>query len=204
MAHQADILHAISSRRQRSSGILQQNNIEYIKEKARGRQRAMARTVTRVLWAYRTTPKTSTSEIPYLLVYGTNAVIPVEVGEPSLRYSNESGPNNDENRIHDLDEAEERRDMAHKRMISQKQQAESYYNKKAKVRPLSIRDYVLKAKTQATKDPNEGKLGTNWNGPYKITATASKGAFQLETMEGKLLQNNWNVTHLKYFFTSEK
>ncbi|XP_019246309.1 PREDICTED: uncharacterized protein LOC109225958 [Nicotiana attenuata] len=45
-----------------------------------------------VLWAYRTTPKTSTGETPYSLVYGTDAVIPVEVGEPSLRYSNESGP----------------------------------------------------------------------------------------------------------------
>lgn len=80
--------------------------------------------------------------------------------------------------------------MAHVRMVAQKQQVERYYNKKAKVRPHKIGDYVLKAKTQAAKDPNEGKLGTNWDGPYKITAAANKGAFQLETMEGKLLQNN--------------
>ncbi|XP_019238847.1 PREDICTED: endogenous retrovirus group K member 19 Pol protein-like [Nicotiana attenuata] len=78
-----------------------------------------------VLWAYRTMPKTSTCETPYSLVYGTDAVIPVEVGEPSLRYSNESGPNNNENRIQDLDEVEERRDMDHLRMVAQKQQAES-------------------------------------------------------------------------------
>nr|XP_009792365.1 PREDICTED: uncharacterized protein LOC104239435 [Nicotiana sylvestris] len=45
-----------------------------------------------VLWAYRTMPKTSTGETPYSLVYGTDVVIIVEVGEPSLRYSNESGP----------------------------------------------------------------------------------------------------------------
>ncbi|XP_075104084.1 uncharacterized protein LOC142178453 [Nicotiana tabacum] len=126
-------------------------------------------------------------ETPYSLVYGTDAVIPVEVGEPSLRYSNESGPNNDERRLQDLDEVEERRDMEHIRMVAQKQQAERYYKKKAKVRPLRAGDYVLKAKMQAAKDPNEGKLGTNWDGPYKITATTSKGAFQLETMEGKLL-----------------
>uniref|UniRef100_A0A1U7XYS6 Uncharacterized protein LOC104241532 n=1 Tax=Nicotiana sylvestris TaxID=4096 RepID=A0A1U7XYS6_NICSY len=83
-----------------------------------------------VLWAYRTTPKTSTGEMPYSLVHGTDAMIPVEVREPSLRYSNESGPRNDENRKHDLDEAEERRDMAYIR--AQKHQAERYYNKKAK------------------------------------------------------------------------
>ncbi|XP_075106788.1 uncharacterized protein LOC142179810 [Nicotiana tabacum] len=143
-----------------------------------------------VLWAYPTTPKTSKEETPYSLVYGTDAVIPVEVGDPSLRYSHESGPRNNESRRQELDEAEERRDMAYTRMIAQKQQAEHYYNKKEKIRPLKVADYVLKAKTQASKDPQEGKLGTNWDGPYKITATANKGSFQLETMEGKLLPNN--------------
>ncbi|XP_070009622.1 uncharacterized protein [Nicotiana sylvestris] len=114
-----------------------------------------------VLWTYRIMPKTSTSKTPYSLVYGTDVVIPVEVGEPSLRYSNESGPNNDESRLQDLDEVEERRDMVHIRMVAQKQQVEMYYNKKAKVRPLEVGDYAIKAKTQAVKDPNEGKLGTN-------------------------------------------
>nr|XP_009787923.1 PREDICTED: uncharacterized protein LOC104235798 [Nicotiana sylvestris] len=60
-----------------------------------------------VLWAYRTTLKISTSEMPYSLVYGTDAVIPVEVWEPSLRYSNESGSSNDRSRLQDLDEVEE-------------------------------------------------------------------------------------------------
>ncbi|XP_075079736.1 uncharacterized protein LOC142164973 [Nicotiana tabacum] len=152
----------------------------------------------KVLWAYRTMSKTSKGEMPYSLVYGTDAFIPVEVGEPILRYPNESGPRNNENKIQDLDEVEERRYMARVTMVAQKQQAERYYNKKAKIRPLKVGDYVLKAKTQAAKDPKEGKLGTNWDGPYKITAAASKVAFQLETMEVKLLQNNWNVAYLKY------
>ncbi|XP_070026470.1 uncharacterized protein [Nicotiana sylvestris] len=86
-----------------------------------------------VLWAYRTTRKTNTGETPYSLVYGTDAVIPVEVGEPSLRYSNESGTCNDESRLQNLDEVEEQRDMAHIRMVAQKQQVERYYNKRAKV-----------------------------------------------------------------------
>ena len=71
------------------------------------------------------------------------------------------------------------RDMAYIRMIAQKQQAERYYNKKVRIRPLKVGDYVLKAKTQASKDPREGKVGTNWDGPYKITATASKRSFTL-------------------------
>ncbi|XP_070028785.1 uncharacterized protein [Nicotiana sylvestris] len=133
--------------------------------------------LSEVLWAYRTTSKTSAGETLYSLVYGTDAVIPVEVREPSPRYSNKSGSSNYESRLQDLDEVEEQRDMAQIRMVAQKQQAERYYNKKAKVRPLRVGDYVLKSKMQAAKDPNEGKLGTNWDGLYKITAAASKGAF---------------------------
>ncbi|XP_075106935.1 uncharacterized protein LOC142179934 [Nicotiana tabacum] len=57
-----------------------------------------------ILWAYRTTPKTSTVETPYSLVYETEAVTPIDIGEPSLRYSHESGTSNDESRRHELDE----------------------------------------------------------------------------------------------------
>jgi len=54
------------------------------------------------------------------LFYGTEAVIPVEVVEPSLRYSHESGMSNDESRRQELDEIDERRDMAYIGMVAQK------------------------------------------------------------------------------------
>ncbi|XP_070015310.1 uncharacterized protein [Nicotiana sylvestris] len=43
-----------------------------------------------VLWAYCTTVKTSTGETPFSLVYGAEALIPVEIGEPSTRYTQET------------------------------------------------------------------------------------------------------------------
>nr|XP_009628082.1 uncharacterized protein LOC104118525 [Nicotiana tomentosiformis] len=106
-----------------------------------------------VLCAHRTTPKMSTRDTPYYLDYGTEAVILVEVEEPSTRHSHKSITNKDESRRQDLDEVDERRDMAYISMVAQKQQAERYYNKKAKVQLLKIGDYVFKAKTQAKKDP---------------------------------------------------
>ena len=39
-----------------------------------------------VLWSYRTTARTSIGETPFSLVYGTNAVLPVECSIPSARY----------------------------------------------------------------------------------------------------------------------
>ena len=39
-----------------------------------------------MLWAYRTTAKTSIGKTPFSLAYGTEAVIPVKCGIPSARY----------------------------------------------------------------------------------------------------------------------
>ena len=41
-----------------------------------------------VLWAYRTTARTPTGETPFRLAYGSEVVIPVEVGLTSYRVEN--------------------------------------------------------------------------------------------------------------------
>ncbi|CAL8125951.1 unnamed protein product [Prunus armeniaca] len=40
-----------------------------------------------VLWSYRTTFHTSTGETPFSLSFGTEAVAPVEIGQPTYRTS---------------------------------------------------------------------------------------------------------------------
>ena len=49
-----------------------------------------------VLWAYKTTARTSTGETPFRLTYGIEAVIPVEVGVTSMRREAFSEDNNDD------------------------------------------------------------------------------------------------------------
>nr|KYP40265.1 Pol polyprotein [Cajanus cajan] len=46
---------------------------------------AWADELPEVLWAYRWTPQSTTQETPFRLTYGADAMIPVEVGEPSFR-----------------------------------------------------------------------------------------------------------------------
>lgn len=36
-----------------------------------------------ILWAYKTISKSATRETPFSLAYGTEAVIPIEIGMPS-------------------------------------------------------------------------------------------------------------------------
>jgi transposase InsO family protein len=44
-----------------------------------------AKDLPEVLWAYRTTKKTTTEETPYALAFGTEAVIPAKIGSRSYR-----------------------------------------------------------------------------------------------------------------------
>nr|XP_009778038.1 PREDICTED: uncharacterized protein LOC104227491 [Nicotiana sylvestris] len=49
-----------------------------------------------VLWVYRTITKTSTGETPFSLVYRAEDLIPVEIGEPSTRYTQATEKSNEE------------------------------------------------------------------------------------------------------------
>ncbi|XP_014491679.1 uncharacterized protein LOC106754193 [Vigna radiata var. radiata] len=65
-----------------------------------------------VLWAYRCTPHGLTGETPFNLTYGTDAMLPVEVGEPTIRREMQD-MNLNENQLRvNLDTLPERREVA--------------------------------------------------------------------------------------------
>ena len=68
-----------------------------------------------VLWAYRSTAKTSTGETPFSLAYSTKVVIPIECGISSARYMWLDEDSNRELLNHSLDVIDELRDKAHLR-----------------------------------------------------------------------------------------
>ena len=65
-----------------------------------------------VLWAYRTTVRTPTGETPFRLAYGSEAVIPAEVGLTSYRVDNHDERRNDETMRLQLDLLDEVRAIA--------------------------------------------------------------------------------------------
>ncbi|XP_069143550.1 uncharacterized protein [Solanum lycopersicum] len=65
-------------------------NIKKILRKMIDKQRGWHEMLPYALLGYRTTVRTSTGATPYLLVYGTEAVVPVEVEIPSLRIIQEA------------------------------------------------------------------------------------------------------------------
>ncbi|XP_052297124.1 uncharacterized protein LOC127902305 [Citrus sinensis] len=54
-----------------------------LKKKLEERNGAWVDMLSGVLWAYRTTQNTSTSETPFSLAFGVDAIIPAEIGVPS-------------------------------------------------------------------------------------------------------------------------
>ena len=74
------------------------------------------------------------------------------------------------------------------------------FNQHFKTKRIQVSDYVL-CKVEATgKIVDKGKLGANWDGPFKIIRVIKPGTFELEEMKGKKLPRPWNGDHLKRYF----
>ena len=71
-----------------------------------------AEELPKVLWSYRTTPRTSIGETPFKLCYGTKAVIPVEISSPSFRVVNFNETSNSDGMRTNLELLDEVRDQA--------------------------------------------------------------------------------------------
>ncbi|XP_070013747.1 uncharacterized protein [Nicotiana sylvestris] len=124
----------------------------------------------------------------------------MEIGEPSMRYTHTNEATNKEELRVNLDLIEERREATLIQMAAQKQMIEIYYNMKANLRYFKIGEVVLKKVFRSTKATNAGKLSPNWERPYRVRGIAGKEAYELETMDGKVLPSNWNAIHLKKYY----
>nr|XP_033516869.1 uncharacterized protein LOC117281138 [Nicotiana tomentosiformis] len=115
------------------------------------------------------------------------ALIPVDISEPSTRYTHTTEATNEEELRVNLDLIEERGEAALIQMAAQKQMIERYYSRKANLRYFKNGDFVLKKIFWSTKAAIAGKLSPNWEGPYRVRGIAGKGTYELETMDGKVL-----------------
>ena len=81
-----------------------------------GAKGAWSKELPNVLWAYKTMARTPTGETPFNLTYGTEAVIPVEVGLISLRREFFDEQSNNDQLKQNLDFLDEVRDQAAQKM----------------------------------------------------------------------------------------
>ncbi|GJU54404.1 reverse transcriptase domain-containing protein [Tanacetum coccineum] len=149
-----------------------------------------------VLWAHRTMIKSSHDDTPFSLTYGTEAVIPAEIGMPTYRTTTVDAVHNNEELRINLDLLEERRERAAIREAKAKTKMTRYYN--ARVRDVAFRpgDFVYR-NNDASHVVTSGKLGPKWEGPYEVTEALGDGAYKLRTMKGANLPRTWNIANMK-------
>ena len=121
-----------------------------------------------VLWAYRTTVRTPTGETPFKLAYGSEAVIPEEVLVANHRVMKYQDEENEEQLRLNLDLIDEVRMDAKQRTARYKSLMARQYDAMVRPKRFNIGDLVLKRVSVTTRNPAHGKLGPNWEGPYRV------------------------------------
>ena len=153
-----------------------------------------------VLWTYRTTPRRSTGETPFSMSYGAEAVIPIEIGFPTLRTQTFNPNDNDKLLEISLDLIEERRENAMVQLAYYQHKFKQGYDARVKLRPLEPGDLVLRKVLGTEKNPAWGKLEPNWEGPYRITSLAGIRAYFLEDLDEHVIPHPWNVNKPRRYY----
>ena len=134
------------------------------------------------------------------MTYGAKAVIHLETGFPTSRTSSFNPSDNDEQLTKSLDLIEEKRENVMVQLVYYQQKLKQGYDANVKLRLLTLGDLVLHKVVGIAKNPAWGKLGPNWEGPYRITSEAGIGVYFLEDLDEHVIPHPWNVNNLKRYY----
>ncbi|GJY64396.1 reverse transcriptase domain-containing protein [Tanacetum coccineum] len=152
--------------------------------------------------AHRTMSKSSDGETPFSLTYGTEAVIPAEIGMPTLQTAEIDQTKNNEALGINLDLIEERREQAAIQEAKSKKKMEKYYNSRVRGTSFKPGDMVYRS-NEASHAKDEGKLRPKWEGPYEFKESVGKGAYKLKDCKGNEMSRTWNIYNLKKCYIHE-
>nr|GEX63651.1 reverse transcriptase domain-containing protein [Tanacetum cinerariifolium] len=136
----------------------------------------------RVLWAHRIMIKSSHGDTPFSLTYGTEAVIPAEIGMPTYRTTAVDVVHKHEELRINLDLLEERRESAVIHEAKAKLKMTKYYNARVRGVTFGPGDFIYRS-NDASHAVDEEKLGPKWEGPYEVTNTLGDGAYKLRSAD---------------------
>ncbi|CAL9004724.1 unnamed protein product [Prunus brigantina] len=139
--------------------------------------------INEALWAYRTTYRTPTQATPYSLVYGVEAVLPLESQIPSLRMAVQEGLTDEENakvRLQELEALDEKRLEAQQRLECYQARLSNAFNKKVRPRSFQVGDLVLALRRPIITTHKTGsKFTSKWDGPYVVQEVYTSGAYKI-------------------------
>ena len=159
-----------------------------LKKRAGKNPRDWHERLSEALWAYRVTVRTPTQCTPYSLVYGTEAVLPLEMQIPSLRVALEEELTQEQReylRYQELNALEEERLSALQNLDFYRLNMSRAYNKLVKRRAFNKGDLVLVLRRPiVVTHKTKGKFQPKWEGPYIVELVYDAGAHQLIDARG--------------------
>jgi hypothetical protein len=139
----------------------------------------------------------ATGQSPYFLVYGSKAILPADViwDSPVVEHYDE-GVSEDNRRV-DIDGLEEARCAALIQSARYLEGIRHYHDRNVEERSFNVGDLVLH-RIQNTEGLH--KLSSPWEGPFTMAKVTGPGSYRLQSLEGKDVNNSWNVDQLCRFY----
>ena len=148
----------------------------------------------------------ATKVTPYELVYGQEAILPVEVNLNALRIAKQNDLSTVDfyNLMMDnIDEVADKRLAALKAIERDKLRVARTYNKKVKLKNFQVGDLVWKVILPiGSRDKKFGKWSPSWEGPFSITRVVPGNSYLVQSIQGALLPRALNVKYLKKYHPS--
>ena len=138
-------------------------------------------------------------ESPFALTYDMEAIIPIEIGMPTIR-TEVLEEANAEAIIKDLNTTDELREAAAVCIASYQQRLANLHNWRVKRRTFKAGELILRRVFENTANPANGKLQANWEGPYKVVRVGTVGSYALSKPDGTAVPKMWNAMHLKKYY----
>ena len=180
--------------------------IKLIKKKIEDSPRRWHELLSEALWAHRISRHGATKVTPYELVYGQEAVLPVDLNLNDYRLAKQndlSVVDYCNMMLDNIDEVSDKRLKALKDIENDKAIVARAYNKKVKPKSFQVGDLVWKTILPIGSKSNKfGKWSPSWEGPFKIAKIVAGNAYMLESLQGTRLPRALNGRYLKAYYPS--
>jgi len=155
------------------------------------------------LQAYRTIIRTPMKATPFSLVYGCEAVLPLEIRIPSLRVALTVEMANEKHqlRLQELEALDEKRLQAQQQIELYQARITGAFNKKVKERTFKKGDLVLTVRRpMVMTHKTKRKFQPKWEGPFVVESVYLNGAYRIITPDGDTLMMPINDKFLKKYY----
>ena len=152
------------------------------------------------LWAYRMTYKVTTHTTPFSLVYGIEAILPIEFEVEILRIAVEErldASKSIEHRLEVLEGLSAARMLSAHYVETPQRRRKMTFDKKQMIRTFKVGQWVL-LRDDRHKD-FMGKFDALWLSPYVVKELFANGSLLLETLAGDVFPTRTNTERCKEY-----